>query len=189
MNVGIRRVGIAIMVVVPRTRRAAHVSPGRRQQEARRRPAQRAEVPRRSAPAARRDRHLRRLRRREVGADQRRVPLPARLPGRHRQAVRAGRRVPVDPVRIGRRREHVLVGARRARTSASLPRISVSSSSGQPITGTVVLTLSLKAQLARGCRARRPPRLGRGARRAHRRRRRDVLEPHLRSERCSRRTT
>ena len=40
-------------------------------------------------------------------------------PAAHREAVRADRRLPVDPVRIGRRGEQVLLASSRARTSDS----------------------------------------------------------------------
>ncbi len=94
--------------VVHRPRRAAHLPPGGAQRQARRRSSQLPEVPPQRRARPRPDRDSRRRGRRPLGALQRRVQAPARLSRGHRHAVLGHRRLPVDPVRRGRRRADVL---------------------------------------------------------------------------------
>ena len=114
--------------------------------------------------------------------DRRRVQAPTRLPARHRAAVRARRRLPVDPVRIGRRRAASTPPISRAARSSCRPATSPTSSpTSQPV-GTVVLTTLEAIQQAaadalggqQGSVVALDVKTGGGRRR--------VLEPHVRPE-------
>ena len=149
MNIGIRRVGIAIMVLflglVAQLTYLQVADSSKLADD----PHNTRKFLARPPPAARRDRHLRRRRaspsRCPTNDD---VPVPARVPAGHRQAVRAGRRLPVDPVRIVGVEAQVLVGARRPRPRPRRAQNLRQLVADQPVTGTVVLTLSAKAQTA-----------------------------------------
>ena len=86
---------------------------------------------------------------RPVGADERRVQVPARVSARDRAAVRARRRLPVDPVRNTGVEAEYYDRARRAATSTCTINNLADFFSGKDRTGTVVLTLSTKAQQPR----------------------------------------
>ena len=110
------------------------------------------------------------------------LKYPARLHARHGQAVLARGRLPVDPVRFGRRGGRVLVRARRPRISEA-PGSSCSAGPLRPADDRNGRALPVGQGAARGRgRARRPARLGGRARRADRCCRRDVLEPDVRPD-------
>ncbi len=118
MNVGIRRIGIAIIVLfVVLVAQLTYLQVGRSSQLANA-SGQPAQVLRRHPARPRADRDRRRRGRRAFVADRRRVQVPARVPGGYRDDVRRHRRVPVDPARVGRRRGQLLVRSRGAHAQA-----------------------------------------------------------------------
>ena len=124
MNVGIRRIGIAMIVLfVALVAQLTYLQVGRSDQLA-----NASGNPRKFFANIRRDRGPIETADGAVVAlsiaDQRRVQAPARLPERHRDAVRRRRRLPVDPERLGRRRERLRVRPRgpHVRPPAEQPR-------------------------------------------------------------------
>ena len=100
--------------------------------------------------AARRDRHRRRRRCSPSRCRATTSSSTSACTRRHGAAVRARHRLPVDPVRIGRRRERVLVASSRAANLASL-RTSCPGARQRPERpGTVVLTLTAEGPAGGG---------------------------------------
>ena len=184
MNVGIRRVGIAMIVLfVALVAQLTYLQVAAQRRSSPNDPRNTRKFLARHPPAARPDRDRRRRRRSRTSVPTNDEFKHQRVyPTDDREAVRARRRLPVDPVRLGRRRARRTRPSSRAATSASTSRNLADVVRGQQPVGTVVLTLSKKAQQAAAGRARRPARHRRRARRADRRRRRRVLEPHVRPE-------
>ena len=148
MNLGIRRVGVAMIVLfLALVAQLTYLQVVRSDQL--------ADDPRnprkflaQHQPRPRADRHRRRRGRRAVGADRRRVQVPARVPAA-RDAVRAGRRLPVVRVRqrpASRRRTTTQLAGRDIELAARAT--SPTSFAASSPTGTVVLTLSPRRQQA-----------------------------------------
>ena len=151
MNIGIRRVGIAIMVLVPRARRAAHLSPGR---------ATAASSPTTRTTRASSSQIIRQPRGEIVTADG--VVLAKSVPSndefRYQRvyppatAKLFAQVVGYQSIQFGSVgvEAHVLVASSRATTSAlAVQQLPPDLRRASRSTGTVVLTLSAKAQLPR----------------------------------------
>ena len=186
VNTGIRRVGIVMIVLfVGLVAQLTYLQVGASEQP-RQRPAQRARSScATSSATAVRSSAADGVILAEVRSVQRRVQVPARVSRGDRAAVRARRRLPVDPVRLGRRREHVLRRSRRPHVQAAVGNLADRFATTQPV-GTVVLTLADAVQQVAADALAGPAGQRRRARRADRRRRSRCTRTPRSTRTCSR---